>query len=224
MARETKAEMQARLEQEVSKLKKQLQESWDREQQLIHENISLKDNIEDQFKQTGLFVQMQRELSTLKAENALNKGHIKAMEELRGKQATRILELEESIKFKNNTNININFETQDSILLPIENPETEEVKKIEIFNNLFNNQGVHLEILNLKNTYLKINYDTRKNKRNAGRKKKFVQGTYTLSDVEEMLKKSGSEAVANELGISRATFFRKLKKSREWGDPSERFI
>lgn len=223
MKNETKAEMKLRLENEVSELKKQLKESYEREEKAYKEISSLKDNSEDNFKQTGLYKQMQTEISNLKSENSLNKWHIKSLEEIRNKQANRILELEGSIKSKNDTK-SLGFEEMDSILLEIEDQPVEEIKKIETFNNLYANDGVALELLSLDHTYIKINFDTRRNRRNAGRKQKFVQGTYTLSDIEQMLKETNAEEVAMKLGISRTTFFRKLKKSRECGDPNERFL
>ena len=98
MGRETKAEMQKRLEQEISNLKKKLEESYEREQQLIAENISLKDNIEEQFKQAPLYIQMEREITNLKASSNLDKEYIKNLEEIREKQRIRIEGLENKIE------------------------------------------------------------------------------------------------------------------------------
>lgn len=222
--KETQKEKIARLEQEVAELKKSRDESWLREQEATRQIIALQEGVEEQFKQTPLYIQMQREISNLKAENALNKVHKKAMEEIRYEQAERIAKLEESLKNKNDTDININIDTKEQILIEVESIGKEELKKIEIFNSLFAKHGVYLEVRDLKGKYIKIDFDTKKNKRGAGRKQKFVSGSYTLKEVEEMLKTSSAEEVANELGVSRATFFRKLKKSREWGDQNERFL
>lgn len=217
VARETMREKIARLEQE-------LEESYKREQQLIKENVSLRDAKEEQFKQAPLYIQMERELTSLKAENALNKGHIKAMEKLRDRQAERILKLEESIKVKSDTDININFDTRDTILLEIASPESEELKKIDKFNEIFAKTGVYLEIKKFKNEYIQINFDTEKNKRGAGRRQKNVKGSYTLEEVEKMLAERGADETAKVLGVSRATFFRKLKRCRNLNNPKENFF
>lgn len=221
--KETMKEKIIRLENEVSKLKKELEESYKREQQLLRENISLSDDKEEQFKKTPLYKQMERDLTNLKAENGLNKSYIKTLEEIRGKQAERILSLEEGIKIKNDTD-DVEFKERDNILLQIENPDTEELKKIEKFNEIFAKSGVYMEIKKFQYTYIKINFDICKNKRGAGRKKKDIKGFYTLEEIENMIKEQGADKTAKILGISRATFFRKLKKRREWGEPNERFL
>lgn len=98
MAKETQKEKIARLEQEVEELTKSRNESWEREQQASNKILELENSVEQQFKQTGLYKQMQREIENLKAENALNKGHIKAMEELRYRQAERIEQLQRTLE------------------------------------------------------------------------------------------------------------------------------
>ena len=93
--KETMKQKIERLEKEVTELRKQLHESWAREQQQIKEIIKLKDGLEERFKETPLYIQMQRDLDNLKAENALNKRYIATLEEIRGNQAEMILALEE---------------------------------------------------------------------------------------------------------------------------------
>ena len=94
--KETMKQKIERLEKEVTELRKQLHESWAREQQQIKEIIKLKDGLEERFKETPLYIQMQRDLGNLKAENALNKRYISTLEEIRGKQAEMILELKKN--------------------------------------------------------------------------------------------------------------------------------
>lgn len=93
--KETMKQKIERLEKEVTELKKQLHESWAREQKQTSEIIRLKDGLEECFKETPLYIQMQRDLENLKAENALNKRYIATLEEIRGNQAEMILALEE---------------------------------------------------------------------------------------------------------------------------------
>lgn len=163
MSRETKAEMQKRLEKEVKELRKELKESYE-----------------------------------------------------------LITKLEDNIKAET---VSIDLETQDNILLQVENNiETEELAKIERFNEIYGKEGVYLEIKNFRNTYIRIRYDTNKNKRGAGRKQKLVKGSYTLEEVEKMIAEKGAEEVSTQLGISRATLFRKLKRCRSLGNPTEHFF
>lgn len=68
----------------------------------------------------------------------------------------------------------------------------------------------------LKHLCLVINYEKAKNKnsRGAGRRKKLVTQEHwliTCGEVREMVKVNGADVTAQELGISRATLFRRLK-------------
>lgn len=54
--------------------------------------------------------------------------------------------------------------------------------------------------------------------RSFGRKRKRINRNYfSVKDAEYFIKNKGAEWLANELGISRATLFRRLKKAREEG-------
>lgn len=62
--------------------------------------------------------------------------------------------------------------------------------------------------------YLTIDYATVRNSRNAGRRKKRPAGDHrliTCGEVRAMLKEGTANDVARELGVSRATLFRRLK-------------
>lgn len=226
MARETKEQMKERLESEIKELREQRDSAWKENQELTRQLYEREDVVEEEFKKTSLYRQMERDLKMLESNVKAQNQHIKCLEEVRGNQVFMIEELQKSIQNKNNTIVTSDFEGKDSMFFLLNEEDLDEkIAKIEEFNRVFQKSGVILEVENINNlNVLKINYDTEKNKRGAGRKQKFVQGTYTLSDIERMLKETNAEEVAMKLGISRATFFRKLKKSREWGDPNERFL
>lgn len=57
-----------------------------------------------------------------------------------------------------------------------------------------------------------------KRTRNAGRKNKSIKDWVKVEDVEKMISEKTADVVAKELGIGRATLFRKLKKAKEEGD------
>lgn len=226
MARETKEQMKERLESEIKELREQRDSAWKENQELTRQLYEREDLVEEEFKKTSLYRQMERDLKMLESNVKAQNQHIKCLEEVRGNQVFMIEELQKSIQNKNNTIVTSDFEGKDSMFFLLNEEDLDEkMPKIEEFNRVFQKSGVILEVENINNlNVLKINYDTEKNKRGAGRKQKFVQGTYTLSDIEQMLKKTSAEEVAMKLGISRATFFRKLKRSRELGDSNKRFL
>ena len=226
MARETKEQMKERLESEIKELREQRDSAWKENQELTRQLYEREDVVEEEFKKTSLYRQMERDLKMLESNVKAQNQHIKCLEEVRGNQVFMIEELQKSIQNKNNTIVTSDFEGKDSMFFLLNEEDLDEkIAKIEEFNRVFQKSGVILEVENINNlNVLKINYDTEKNKRGAGRKQKFIQGTYTLSDIEQMLKKTSAEEVAMKLGISRATFFRKLKRSRELGDSNKRFL
>lgn len=70
---------------------------------------------------------------------------------------------------------------------------------------------------------LVINYDMlevyRKLNRSTGRKKKGIApGVARVSKIKKEIEESTAEEVAQRLGISRSTLFRRLKKAEENGD------
>lgn len=58
---------------------------------------------------------------------------------------------------------------------------------------------------------LGINTERVRNSRNAGRKKIYPMGIVKVGDVKKMMETKSASEVAAELGISRATLFRRLK-------------
>lgn len=70
---------------------------------------------------------------------------------------------------------------------------------------------------------LVINYDTyevyKKLNRSPGRRrKKNAQGIVSVSKIKNEIKNSTADEVAQRLGISRSTLFRRLKRAEENGD------
>ena len=62
-------------------------------------------------------------------------------------------------------------------------------------------------------------YDTdllkRSYRQKLGRKEKRLENGIELIELEKQIKEKGSEQVAKDLGIGRATLFRKIKKAKE---------
>lgn len=58
-----------------------------------------------------------------------------------------------------------------------------------------------------------LNYESISEYQNAKDRKSYV----SLEELEQRIKEKGAKAVAEELEVSRATLFRKLKKARETG-------
>ena len=121
------------------------------------------------------------------------------------------------------------FKKENSIIFQLSQIKKENLDQIELFNYTFEKFGISLEYQNLiqHDTFnLIINYDTNKIKRGAGRKQKtdINKEKLTLREVEELLKTETAETVSKRLGMSRATFFRRLKKNRELGNLEKRFF
>lgn len=101
------------------------------------------------------------------------------------------------------------------------------VEDIEILNRLLRPSGAiasdHEKIYlnNEKQHYLKISYsesDLKKNiSRNAGSTRKTLTESQSLDSINSRIKEVGVESVANELGVSRATLYRRLKEAKEEG-------
>lgn len=64
-----------------------------------------------------------------------------------------------------------------------------------------------------------LSYDTdllkRSYRQKLGRKEKRLENGIELIELEKQIKEKGSEQVAKDLGIGRATLFRKIKKAKE---------
>lgn len=74
-------------------------------------------------------------------------------------------------------------------------------------------------IVNLRDNILTIGSRQeeilRKTTRNAGRKKLELDESWDISEIEKKIAATNAETVAKELGISRATLFRRLRAARE---------
>lgn len=101
------------------------------------------------------------------------------------------------------------------------------VEDIEILNRLLRPSGAvasnHEKVYpnNEKQHYLKISYsksDLKKNiSRNAGPTRKTLSENVDIESVKKQIEEDGVESVAHNLGISRATLYRRLKEAKEQG-------
>ena len=80
--------------------------------------------------------------------------------------------------------------------------------------------GVKIETASKKRVaYISQRNDYMEKKtRNAGRHTVQSNRLITLEEVEELISEKNAETVAKELGISRSTLFRKMKRAREQND------
>lgn len=73
----------------------------------------------------------------------------------------------------------------------------------------------------IKFSVIKINFDTQKINqvlsRNAGRPVSVIDSYHTVSEIRKRLHTETAEEIAESLGISRSTLFRKLKKAEQNG-------
>lgn len=97
MARETKEQMKLRLETEIAQLKEQRDKAWAENQQLTTQLYAKEDNIEDEFKKTTLYIQMQREIDQLKLVYASSQRAITNLENDKVKLIDRLEQLQKLI-------------------------------------------------------------------------------------------------------------------------------
>lgn len=86
-------------------------------------------------------------------------------------------------------------------------------------NTILSKLGMIAEI-DKKCAFLSIKTNTdfvKKSKRNAGRKTQYLDKLYYLEEIEKKISETNADTVARELGISRATLFRRMKMARESG-------
>lgn len=57
----------------------------------------------------------------------------------------------------------------------------------------------------------------KKLKRNAGRKHKLNNYTFTFEEIQNKVTEQGADATAKEIGLSRSRFYERLKKAKEMG-------
>lgn len=87
--------------------------------------------------------------------------------------------------------------------------------------DIFKKMGIEVTDAD-ENKYLRINFDTQevknKLKRNAGREKKKLESQISVAEVRERMQKGETgEQIAKEIGISRASLFRKMKDAKQHG-------
>lgn len=105
----------------------------------------------------------------------------------------------------------------------LDNQEERYKNQVSELNVILNKIGCKAEIKKYTSEYgtslgLEIEYDTQKIEkklnRNAGRKKARCEFAIETQEIRERIKKGEkAETIANELGISRSTLFRKLKEA-----------
>ena len=102
-----------------------------------------------------------------------------------------------------------------------EEHENDDFSEIEMLNDVISKAGVTVEIKRYSSGVgINFKYDTEKvkNQRGAGRPKYKYQYTVTVDEVRQRLNAGETaEQIAKDLGISRATLFRKLKYAEEKG-------
>ena len=99
-------------------------------------------------------------------------------------------------------------------------PDASQTEMINDLNDKLAKMGVTITVSHRKkNSYLKIKYDActyeKALTRNAGKKRKNISPT-KIQDIDERTQSAAQ--VAADLGISRATLYRKLRDAREHGD------
>ena len=92
---------------------------------------------------------------------------------------------------------------------------------IEKLKNILAKSGIEVEYDAAKNSLI-FNYETDevrgKQTRNAGRKRKADELHFTVKDVREMMIEKRPEEIYRTLGISRATYYRRVAQMDEKSD------
>lgn len=109
---------------------------------------------------------------------------------------------------------------KESYILKIKNtPDTEQV--INRLRDVLLLSGIEIEYFPVQNS-LKFNFDTSavqdRATRHAGRKKKMDDLGLTVGEIKEMLQNSHPQEIWKLLGISKATFYRRMKQMEEKSD------
>lgn len=113
---------------------------------------------------------------------------------------------------------------EDALLLMLAyEPDDQEKEKVAELNELLKDFGVSFKLQQTgrnKDNSIVIYYDTekmeQKKKRNAGAKRKYL-GYHEAAAIRERMKMESADQIAQDLGIGRATLFRRLKKAEEMG-------
>ena len=102
-------------------------------------------------------------------------------------------------------------------------------ENIETLQKLLENTGIEIQYVkhedplfeksNLGRLQFRWDADVlqKRMKRNAGRKFKLSNYTYTLEEIQNKVKEQGADATAKELGLSISRFYGRLKKAKDSG-------
>lgn len=105
-----------------------------------------------------------------------------------------------------------------TIGLDLVNADKNTIKELEYLAELIGGE-LKTEKLPYRKRVVLLSYDTDLLRRNyrqkIGRKEKRLENEIELSELEKQIKQKGAEQVAKDLGIGRATLFRKIKKAKE---------
>lgn len=110
---------------------------------------------------------------------------------------------------------------KEKITLRIEKDQKEEFNKLQMILSLMNiDHKLEHQGSFYKDEILVIEFDTqeiyRKLHRGRGRKKKQINRSFfKVSDAEAMMRTIGAAKTADELGVSRATLYRRIKEAKE---------
>ena len=112
----------------------------------------------------------------------------------------------------------------DKILFEIKITNScEEIKRLEILNDILKNVGADASFEKEQSgeNFLKIRYDKetiRKIKsRKAGAKSIKLKRKISIKEVEKWIDATTAKEVAEELGVSRSTLFRRIKEAKKQG-------
>jgi transcriptional regulator with PAS, ATPase and Fis domain len=105
-----------------------------------------------------------------------------------------------------------------TIGLELVNADKNTIKELEYLAELIGGE-LKTEKLPYRKRVVLLSYDTdllkRSYRQKLGRKEKRLENGIELIELEKQIKEKGSEQVAKDLGIGRATLFRKIKKAKE---------
>ena len=92
---------------------------------------------------------------------------------------------------------------------------------IDKLKSILAESGIEVEYDGIKKSLI-FNYETnevrKKRTRNAGRKRKADELHLTVKDIREMMSKKRPEEIYRTLGISKATYYRRVAQMDEKGD------
>lgn len=93
------------------------------------------------------------------------------------------------------------------------------IESVSLLNMTLNKIGIEVQISQNGTcvNFIKKEECRTKLTRNAGKPRKQI-GIFSLSEIEERIQKIGAQKVAEEIGISRATLFRRIREAKMTGD------